>query len=145
MRRDAVMIFSTVLRGHSESPSLATWISLRSWRQKNTSPAECGQLVGSRELLRRIWGVSRGRGLSPTLSGSETRAWLCVNAAKIVVDVHSSFRRSFMILFATYLRLGDVHWKIDSFPTSSAYWISMQREGYQCSYKFIREMKTETH
>lgn len=72
---------------------------------------------------------------------TQTHAWLCVNAAKILADVYSSFRRSFMILFATYPRLGDVHWKIDSSPTSSAYWISMQWEGYQCSYKFNREWR----
>lgn len=90
---------------------------------------------------------NRGRGLSPTLSGSQSRARLCVNAAKIVGGGWSPFGRvqlwpSFMFLFATHPRLGDVH------RNRSTLLQPLPHIGFLCKEKVanvplrIREMKT---
>lgn len=75
------MIFTAVLHVH-QSPSAAKGITLRmTSRILHHREPLGGQ--GAEEDMR----SNRGRGLSPTLPGSQSRARLCVNGGKIVGGV----------------------------------------------------------
>lgn len=69
-------------------------------------------------------------------SGSCVRLLKQLAAFKTPSGVNNFGFHSFFFLIATHPRLGDVHRnRTTLLPTSSAYWISMQREGRQCPSK----------